>query len=93
MAAREAAHQTADRSGVSISAKNSSWYLRVKTFSEEYLVDVGPDADAAQSALEDAKRRMRETGAVTVGRALVVSASDIESIAIQDASAAPAEDG
>jgi hypothetical protein len=48
---------------------------------------VGPDPQAAQAALKNAKRLMRETGAVTIADALVVNASDIESIALQDATA------
>ena len=65
-----------------------NWYLRVKTLSEEYLVDVGPDPQRAQAALQKAKGLMRETGAVTIGDALVVNASDIEAIVLQDAAAA-----
>ena len=69
------------------STRNPNWYLRVKTMSEEYLVDVGSDPERARVALENARRLMRETGAVTIGDALVVNASDIESIALQDAAA------
>jgi hypothetical protein len=72
------------------SGKNPNWYLRVKTLSEDYLVDVGPDPQRARAALENAKRLMHETGAVTIGDALVVNASDIESIALQDADASAA---
>jgi hypothetical protein len=64
------------------------WYLRVKTLQDEYLVDVGTNAGAARIALENAKRSMSETGAVTIADGLVVNASDIESIALQDTKAA-----
>jgi hypothetical protein len=64
------------------------WYLRVKTLQDEYLVDVGTNAEAARIALEKAKRSMSETGAVTIADGLVVNASDIESIALQDSKAA-----
>ena len=67
---------------------DSSYYLRVKTLSEDYLVDVGPNAQEAKTALETARRLMSETGAVTIGDAVVVNASDIESIVLQDAKAA-----
>ena len=73
-----------------MSTRNPNWYLRVKTMSEEYLVDVGSDPERARVALENARRLMRETGAVTIGDALVVNASDIESVALQDAAASQA---
>jgi hypothetical protein len=62
-----------------------NWYLLVKTLNDEYLVDVGTNATAARAALERAKKLMNETGAVTIADGLVVNASDIESIALQDA--------
>ncbi len=64
------------------------WYLRVKTLNDSFLLDVGTDATAARIALDRAKRLMEETGAVTIAEGLVVNASDIESIALQDAAAA-----
>jgi hypothetical protein len=49
---------------------------------------VGTDATAARVALERAKALMEETGAVTIAEGLVVNASDIESIVLQDSEAA-----
>jgi hypothetical protein len=63
-------------------------YLRVKTLNESFSVDVGTDATAARVALERAKALMEETGAVTIAEGLVVNASDIESIVLQDSEAA-----
>jgi len=63
-------------------------YLRVKTLNDEFVVDVGTDATAARVALERAKALMEETGAVTIADGLVVNASDIESIVLQDAEGA-----
>ena len=65
-----------------------SWYLRVKTLDDEYLVDVGTEATAARAALERAKTLLDETGAVTIADGLAVNASDIESIVLQDSAAA-----
>jgi hypothetical protein len=67
---------------------NERWYLRVKTLNEEHLIDVGPSSERAHAALEEAKRLMNETGAVTIAGGLVVNASDIESVALQDAKTA-----
>lgn len=64
------------------------WSLLVKTHEDMFRVDVGTDAIAAQAALEEAKSLMSETGSVTIGGSLVVMASDIESIALQDSAAA-----
>jgi hypothetical protein len=65
-------------------------YLRVKTLNDSFLVDVGTDSRAARVALERAKALMEETGAVTIADGLVVNASDIESIVLQDGKAASA---
>jgi hypothetical protein len=59
-------------------------YLRVKTLNDSFLVDVGADPTAARVALARAKELMEETGAVTIAEGLVVNASDIESIVLQD---------
>jgi hypothetical protein len=59
-------------------------YLLVKTQHDSFLVDVGEDAAVARAQLEEAKKLMHETGSVTIGGSLVVMASDIESIALQD---------
>ena len=59
-------------------------HLLVKTQHESFLVDVGEDAVYAQAELAEAKKLMNETGSVTIGGSLVVMASDIESIALQD---------
>jgi hypothetical protein len=58
--------------------------LLVKTQSDSFLVDVGDDPELAQAQLAEAKKLMDETGSVTIGGSLVVMASDIESIALQD---------
>ena len=60
------------------------WYLLVKTLHDTFRVDVGADASSAQAALAEAKALMSETGSVTIGGSLVVMASDIESIALQE---------
>jgi hypothetical protein len=60
-------------------------YLLVKTRNDRFLVDVGDDPVLAQNELAEAKQLMSETGSVTIGGSLVVMASDIESIALQDA--------
>jgi hypothetical protein len=60
-------------------------YLLVKTRNDSFLVDVGNDPVLAQNELAEAKKLMSETGSVTIGGSLVVMASDIESIALQDA--------
>lgn len=60
-------------------------YLLVKTRNDSFLVDVGDDPVLAQNELAEAKTLMSETGSVTIGGSLVVMASDIESIALQDA--------
>ena len=65
-----------------------NWFLNVKTLNDTFLVDVGTDATAARVALDRAKKLMNETGAVTIADGLVVNASDIESIALQDTDAA-----
>ena len=65
-----------------------NWSLLVKTRKDAFRVDVGPDPARAQAALEEAKALMNETGSVTIAGSLVVMASDIESIALQDAAAA-----
>jgi hypothetical protein len=65
-----------------------NWYLVVKTLHDTFRVDVGSDPAADQVALGEAKARMGETGSVTIGGSLVVMASDIESIALQDEDAA-----
>jgi hypothetical protein len=59
-------------------------YLLVKTRHDNFLVDVGDDPVIAQTELAEAKKLMNETGSVTIGGSLVVMASDIESIALQD---------
>ena len=59
-------------------------HLLVKTQHESFLVDVGEDPVSAQAQLAEAKKLMNETGSVTIGGSLVVMASDIESIALQD---------
>jgi hypothetical protein len=59
-------------------------YLRVKTQQDRFLVDVGDDPVVAQTKLAEAKKLMNETGSVTIGGSLVVMASDIESIALQE---------
>lgn len=59
-------------------------YLLVKTQHDSFLVDVGDDPAIAQIELAEAKKLMNETGSVTIGGSLVVMASDIESIALQD---------
>ena len=59
-------------------------YLLVKTQHDSFLVDVGVDPVIAQAELAEAKKLMNETGSVTIGGSLVVMASDIESIALQD---------
>jgi hypothetical protein len=59
-------------------------YLLVKTQHDSFLVDVGDDPAIAQTELAEAKKLMNETGSVTIGGSLVVMASDIESIALQD---------
>lgn len=59
-------------------------HLLVATRHDSFLVDVGNDPVIAQRELADAKRLMGETGSVTIGGSLVVMASDIESIALQD---------
>jgi hypothetical protein len=56
----------------------------VKTQHDSFLVDVGDDPDVARRELAQAKKLMSETGSVTIGGSLVVMASDIESIALQD---------
>ncbi len=58
--------------------------LLVKTKNDTFLVDVGEDPVVAQAELAEAKTLMNETGSVTIGGSLVVMASDIESIALQD---------
>ena len=58
--------------------------LLVKTQNDTFLVDVGEDPVVAQAELAEAKKLMNETGSVTIGGSLVVMASDIESIALQD---------
>ena len=58
--------------------------LLVKTQHDSFLVDVGEDPEVAQAQLAEAKKLMNETGSVTIGGSLVVMASDIESIALQD---------
>jgi hypothetical protein len=68
--------------------KPGHWFLNVKTLNDSFLVDVGTDAEAARDALDRAKELMNETGAVTIAEGLVVNASDIESIALQDTNAA-----
>jgi Histidine kinase-like ATPase domain len=60
-----------------------TWYLRVKTLNEEREIELGPSEGDARAALEDAKRLMAETGAVTIAGALVVNASDIESLSLR----------
>jgi hypothetical protein len=59
-------------------------YLRVKTLNDSFLVDVGDDPRVARDALDRAKALMEETGAVTIAEGLVVNASDIESIVLQE---------
>jgi hypothetical protein len=59
-------------------------HLLVKTRHDNFLVDVGDDPVTAQTELAEAKKLMNETGSVTIGGSLVVMASDIESIALQD---------
>jgi hypothetical protein len=59
-------------------------HLLVKTQHESFLVDVGENPVVAQAELAEAKKLMNETGSVTIGGSLVVMASDIESIALQD---------
>jgi hypothetical protein len=71
-----------------VTRKTGHLYLRVKTLHDEFVVDVGTDATAARVALERAKALMEETGAVTIADGLVVNASDIESIVLQDAEGA-----
>jgi hypothetical protein len=58
--------------------------LLVKTQHDSFLVDVGEDPVVAQAELAKAKELMNETGSVTIGGSLVVMASDIESIALQE---------
>jgi hypothetical protein len=60
-----------------------TWYLRVKTLNEEREIELGPSEGDARAALENAKRLMAETGAVTIAGALVVNASDIESLSLR----------
>jgi hypothetical protein len=57
------------------------------TSTTPFLVDVGTDATAGRVALDRAKKLMNDTGAVTIAEGLVVNASDIQSIALQDATA------
>lgn len=59
-------------------------YLLVKTHDDSFLVDVGDNPVVARNELAEAKKLMAETGSVTIGGSLVVMASDIESIALQD---------
>ena len=59
-------------------------YLLVKTRDDSFLVDVGDNPVVARNELAEAKKLMAETGSVTIGGSLVVMASDIESIALQD---------
>jgi hypothetical protein len=59
-------------------------HLLVKTRHDTFLVDVGDDPVVAQKHLAEAKKLMNETGSVTIGGSLVVMASDIESIALQN---------
>jgi hypothetical protein len=59
-------------------------YLLVKTRDDSFLVDVGDNPVVARNELAEAKKLMDETGSVTIGGSLVVMASDIESIALQD---------
>jgi hypothetical protein len=59
----------------------------VKTQHDSFLVDVGDDPAIAQTELAEAKKLMNETGSITIGGSLVVMASDIESIALQDSEA------
>lgn len=61
-----------------------SWYLRVKTRNEEHQIDLGADEAGAHAALEEAKKLMHETGAVTIAGGLVVNASDIVSMSLHD---------
>jgi hypothetical protein len=58
--------------------------LLVKTHDDSFLVDVGANPAIAQTELAKAKKLMNETGSVTIGGSLVVMASDIKSIALQD---------
>ncbi len=56
----------------------------MKTQHDSFLVDVGDNPVIAQTELQEAKKLMNQTGSVTIGGSLVVMASDIESIALQD---------
>ena len=62
----------------------TNWYLRVKTLSDEHVVDLGGSSAVASAMLEQAKGRMEETGAVTIAGSLVVNASDIVSITLHE---------
>lgn len=74
----------AARSNLPIAWRRDHLYLLVKTQHDSFLVDVGDDPAIAQAELAQAKELMNETGSVTIGGSLVVMASDIESIALQD---------
>jgi hypothetical protein len=67
---------------------SSNWFLKVKTLDDEHLVDLGSDGSAAGAILEQAKKQMGQTGAVTIADSLVLNASDIVSISLHQGAAA-----
>jgi hypothetical protein len=65
----------------------NNWYLKVKTLDDTQLIDLGTDGIAAGATLEQAKKQMAETGAVTIAGSFVVNASDIVSISLHQGAA------
>jgi hypothetical protein len=62
-----------------------TWYLTVKTKSgDEHMIRIGPNEDAAVSALNDAKGNIGMNGVVTIQNRLALQAADIVAVYIRD---------